>query len=635
MASYEEIHGKRVETFSSDPTLDSSYEGQVWFNSTSGVLKSVVKTAAWRSGNPILTSGYGAAGSGSLTAGLIAGRNTLASGDTPSNATEEWNGTGWGSGGNLSTARYYGGALGTQTASLITGGDSRPPGSGSQTTTENYNGTSWTSGTAYPVAVTLASGFGTTSAGVMCNGSDTTYSATTKEYNGSWTAGGDLSTARRWIATAGTQTAGLAFGGQVPPSGHSTNVTEAYDGSSWTSGGSLNVTRAVNAVGGGINQDASQTNALASGGYQSSGSPKTYFNETEAYDGTSWTAQPTMTTARGYGTGGGTGTAGIVVGAYTGSLTTAVEEFDNSVNTITAAAFSTGGAMGNGRYGGNFFGSGKSSQVACGGQKAAVPPSANNIADSETYNGTTWSEGNNLNLARFNASGTGTETAGLVATGRNPAASPAQQVWYAETEEYDGTSYSEVNNCPEAAYRKCGAGTQTATIIVGGLIPPTPPATYSTTSQEYDGTNWTAGGAAPFKANYMDGVGVTTAAVVFGGQQDPAINNASYDYDGTSWTANNNMNIAHGGQHLVAGTVTDAILAGGGAPYAVAAQAETYDGTSFSTNATLAQVGQRGGKGSTTANAIGCGGYGPGYLTATEEYTVESTAVNSKTLTTS
>ena len=43
MASYEEIHGKRVETFSSDPTLDSSYEGQVWFNSTEGVNKTLVQ----------------------------------------------------------------------------------------------------------------------------------------------------------------------------------------------------------------------------------------------------------------------------------------------------------------------------------------------------------------------------------------------------------------------------------------------------------------------------------------------------------------------------------------------------------------------------------------------------------------
>ena len=42
MATYEELHGKRVEIFSSDPTLDSSYEGQVWYNSATGTLKSVV-----------------------------------------------------------------------------------------------------------------------------------------------------------------------------------------------------------------------------------------------------------------------------------------------------------------------------------------------------------------------------------------------------------------------------------------------------------------------------------------------------------------------------------------------------------------------------------------------------------------
>ncbi len=41
MATYEEIYGKRVKEFDSDPTLDSSYEGQVWYNSATGTLKSV------------------------------------------------------------------------------------------------------------------------------------------------------------------------------------------------------------------------------------------------------------------------------------------------------------------------------------------------------------------------------------------------------------------------------------------------------------------------------------------------------------------------------------------------------------------------------------------------------------------
>ena len=43
MATYEEIHGKRVDVFDSDPTLNSSYEGQVWYDSASGALKTVVK----------------------------------------------------------------------------------------------------------------------------------------------------------------------------------------------------------------------------------------------------------------------------------------------------------------------------------------------------------------------------------------------------------------------------------------------------------------------------------------------------------------------------------------------------------------------------------------------------------------
>ena len=43
MATYEEIYGKRVKEFDSDPTLDSSYEGQVWYDKSTGVLKSVVR----------------------------------------------------------------------------------------------------------------------------------------------------------------------------------------------------------------------------------------------------------------------------------------------------------------------------------------------------------------------------------------------------------------------------------------------------------------------------------------------------------------------------------------------------------------------------------------------------------------
>jgi len=633
MATYEEIHGKRVETFSSDPTLDSSYEGQVWFNSTSGTLKAVVASAAWRSGTPFVTSGYGAAGSGSLTAGLIMGRNTLASGDTPSNATEEWNGSGWATGGNLSTGRYYGGALGTQTATVFVGGDSRPPGSGSQTTSENYNGTSWTSGTAYPVAVTLSSGFGTTSAGVMCNGSDTTYSSTTKEYDGSWTAGGSLSTARRWIGTAGTQTAGLAFGGQVPPSGHSTNVTEEYGGTSWTSGGSLNVTRAVNAVGGGINQDASQTNALASGGYQSSGSPKSYFNETEAYDGTSWSAQPTMATARGYGTGGGTGSAGIVVGAYTGSVTTAVEEFDNTVNTFTAGAWASGSnyPTGTNQLGGSGT---QTAGLGFGGNTSGGNPNGSNVT--AEYDGSSWTAGGNLtqNKNTGSRSGVGIQTATMAINFRNdgsPSVSPVNYIAMANVEEYNGSSWSNGTNTPDGEVEAGTCGTISAALRFGGN-PGNPPAGPATNSTIYwNDSSWTSLNnmstaryalAPAFQGTY-------NAALGFGGQTPAPANVATTEeFDGTNWTAGGSLNTAVI-RNSGSGTQT-AALSFGGSPNV--AGTEAYDGTAWSTRPSLANGrGFGGGAGSGTVALYIAGDEG----VHVEEFTGETSTINAKTLTTS
>jgi hypothetical protein len=57
----------------------------------------------------------------------------------------------------------------------------------------------------------------------------------TEEYDGTnWaTSPGSLNTARGGgLGGAGTQTAALAFGGNIPPE---TGATEEYDGTSWTS----------------------------------------------------------------------------------------------------------------------------------------------------------------------------------------------------------------------------------------------------------------------------------------------------------------------------------------------------------------------------------------------------------------
>jgi hypothetical protein len=81
-----------------------------------------------------------------------------------------------------------------------------------------------------------------------------------------------MGTARSELAGAGTQTAGLVFGGRIPPD---SNATEEYDGSTWTAGGNLGTARKY--MGG----CGTQTAGLAFGG-EYSGVPAA--NNTEEFN---------------------------------------------------------------------------------------------------------------------------------------------------------------------------------------------------------------------------------------------------------------------------------------------------------------------------------------------------------------
>ena len=94
MATYEEIYGKRVKELSADPTLDSSYEGQVWYNSATGTLKSLVAFGAWRSGGNLSQDTKDIAGQsgGTLTAAIkVAGNMPTGK----SNVVDLYDGTAW------------------------------------------------------------------------------------------------------------------------------------------------------------------------------------------------------------------------------------------------------------------------------------------------------------------------------------------------------------------------------------------------------------------------------------------------------------------------------------------------------------------------------------------------------------
>jgi hypothetical protein len=78
-----------------------------------------------------------------------------------------------------------------------------------------------------------------------------------------------------------------------------------------------------------------------------------------------------------------------------------------------------------------------------------------------------WATGGSLNTARrqFGPSSAGTQTASLVFGGRP---------FTAITESYNGASWTEVNDLNSAIGQNGGAGTQTAALSIGGEIAPGP-----------------------------------------------------------------------------------------------------------------------------------------------------------------
>ena len=77
---------------------------------------------------------------------------------------------------------------------------------------------------------------GTQTAGLLFGGNTPPVLAKTEEYNGtSWTEVNDMNQARdSFPSGAGTQTAALAIGGSLSPPTAGTNLVESYDGTNWT-----------------------------------------------------------------------------------------------------------------------------------------------------------------------------------------------------------------------------------------------------------------------------------------------------------------------------------------------------------------------------------------------------------------
>jgi len=278
-----------------------------------------VTAAAWAAGGNLNTGRNAGSGFGIQTAAVMTTGNEP--GET--NATEEYDGSSWTSVTNYPISKRFTAASGTLTSGLVAGG------SPAVATVNKYDGTNWTAANSLPTSTDGGVMFGTQAASVYSVGRNPSATTTTYEFDGTnWTAGGAAGTARYFLASSGTLTAGLMFGGQAPgPSIKS--ETEEYNGTSWSESGDLGTGR----YGVGGSSAGTQTDTIAFAG----NNPAVVL--TEGYDGTVWSTRPNMATARRFISGAGTATLGIGFGGNPPNNST--EEFTGETLTGNVTDFST------------------------------------------------------------------------------------------------------------------------------------------------------------------------------------------------------------------------------------------------------------------------------------------------------
>lgn len=239
---------------------------------------------------------------------------------------------------------------------------------------------------------------------VWYNSASNTAKVRTALSNGVFSSAPSLNTGHNASGASGITSAALAFGSTTAPNEQS----ESYDGTSWTN------TNAMTGYGDYNNGFGTQTAAVAAG----DGGPSPAKNSS-SFDGTCWTAG-NPTSQYGY--------AGVALGIEPAGMLAS-----------------------------RFDGSG--------------PGPANYV---ELFNGTCWTNSpNDLNTARYNAQGAGTQTSAIVMGG-----APGTPVGVA-TEEYNGGSWTTVNSLNSAMDSGNASGQQASAVCFDDAI-----------CEIWDGTCW-------------------------------------------------------------------------------------------------------------------------------------------------
>ena len=241
----------------------------------------------------------------------------------------------------------------------------------------------------------------------------------------------------------------------------------------------------------------------------------------------------------------------VAVGGYApGGHTAAVDEYNGTTYSVGTNYPTT-------NYAGQGAGTLTAGLIAGGNQTGATYKN-----ESYTYDGSSWTSAPNLNKARSGcATSIGTQTAALIHGGYDEANPLSGR---AETEEFNGTSWSEQNDLSTGRAHGGSGGTQTAGIYFCGET--TNSGTFNTrcpnTTEEYNGTSWSGGGTVPGNFTRLNGSGLQTACFRIGGASPTVVSTTDY-YNGSSWASAASLGSAQNWASSGGTGANDSIIGGG------------------------------------------------------------------------
>ena len=262
----------------------------------------------------------------------------------------------------------------------------------------------------------------------------------------------------------------------------------------------------------------------------------------------------------------------------------------------------------------------------------AVGGATPNKANVESYNGTSWTEVNDLPSIRADISAGGTATAGF-ALGGTPAPNT-------QTLEWDGTNWTEGGAFPVGCARAGTFGTQTSIVAVGGASDSRSPADQSTETLHYNGSSWTDVADYPTILANGGGSGTQTDGMMASGYTPAGSTGLqAHTYNGSVWTEISDLNTnhqEHGFAQAQSGTSVSLHYGGPQTSPDSGSFTEQWNGTSWTEVGNLSTSRSAGGSAGTNNNALYFGGYtypSPGTRNLTEEWTESDFEI--KTVTTS